>query len=88
MAIFGDNGVEVIIEAKILKMIETIEPLSFAKTSDRKVQGVMNDMVHMLKYYNMTESELDLSAKLNNTPYKRKGFAFPRDELKSLLSDI
>jgi len=71
--------------AQILKMIETIEPLSFAKTSDRKVQGVMNDMVRMLQYYNMTESELDLSEKLNDTPYKRQGFVFPRDALKSIL---
>jgi len=71
--------------SQILKMIEIIKPLSFAKISDRKVQGVMNDMVHMLKYYNMTESELDLSTKLNDTPYKRKDFAYPRDALKSIL---
>jgi hypothetical protein len=59
-----------------------------AKTSDKKVLGVMTDMVHMLKYFNMTEDELSLSAKLNKTPYKRKDFSSPRDVLKSLMRDV
>ena len=70
---------------QIVTMTEGMETIDYAKTSDRKVQGVMNDMVHMLKYYNMTEDELSLSARLNHTPYKRKEFAYPADELKSML---
>jgi len=73
---------------QIVKITETIETIEYAKTSDRKVLGVMNDMVHMLKYYNMTEDELTLSARMNHTPYKRKGFAFPVDELKSFLNNL
>ncbi len=74
--------------AQIMKLIETLESIEYAKTSDRKVLGVMNDMVHMLKYYNMSEDELSLSARMNHTPYKRKGFAFPVDELKSFLNNL
>jgi len=73
---------------QIAKMSESVESIEYAKTSARKVLGVMNDMIFMLKYYNMTEDELSLSARLNDTPYKRKEFAFPRDELKSLMSDV
>lgn len=71
--------------SQIVTMAKSVETITYAKTSDRKVQGVMNDMVHMLKYFNMIEDELALSARLNHTPYKRKEFAYPVDELKSMF---
>ena len=71
--------------SQIVTMAKSIENITYAKTSDKKVLGVMTDMVHMLKYFNMTEDELALSARLNHTPYKRKEFAYPVDELKSMF---
>jgi len=73
---------------QIVKMAESVESIAYAKTSNKKILGVMTDMVHMLKYFNMTEDELFLSARLNITPYKRKDFAYPKDMLKSLMSDV
>jgi len=73
---------------QIVKMAESVESIAYAKTSNKKILGVMTDMVHMLKYFNMTEDELFLSARLNTTPYKRKDFAYPKDMLKSLMSDV
>ncbi len=67
-------------------MLKSLERLDFAKTSDRSVTGNMNDMVHMLKYMNMTEDELDLAKRINHTPYKRGNFYFPVEILKSLLA--
>ncbi len=71
--------------AEIATMLKSLETLHYAKTSDRSVTGNMNDMVHMLKYYNMTESELHLAQKINHTPYQRGKFYFPRDILKTIL---
>ena len=72
---------------QIVKMLDTIESITYMKTSDRSVIGNMNDMVHMLKYYNMTEDELSLSARVNHTPYSRGKFHFPRDILKRLMGE-
>ncbi|CAA6822233.1 MAG: Unknown protein [uncultured Sulfurovum sp.] len=72
----------------IVKMLDTLESITYMKTSDRSVMGNMNDMVHMLKYYNMTEDELSLSARINHTPYSRGKFHFPVDILKRLLEEI
>ena len=72
---------------QIVKMLDSFESISYMKTSDRSVIGNMNDMVHMLKYYNMTEDELTLSQKINHTPYSRGKFYFPRDILKRLLDE-
>jgi len=73
---------------QIVKMSESVESIAYAKTSDKKVLGVMNDMVHMLKYFNMTEDELSLSARINQIPYKRKDFASPKEVLKSLMCGV
>jgi hypothetical protein len=53
---------------------ESLEKITYTKTSDRSVTGNMNDMVHMLKYFNMTEDELSLCARINHTPYSRGKF--------------
>ena len=71
--------------SQIVQMVKSVESIAYAKTSDKKVLGVMNDMIHMLKYYNMTEDELDLAKRMNHAPYKRKDFTYAVDELKSLL---
>ena len=47
----------------------------------QKHKSTVNE--HISNIFN--ESELDLSEKLNDIPYKRKGFVFPRDALKSIL---
>ena len=72
---------------QIVLMLDTLENITYMKTSDRSVVGNMNDMVHMLKYYNMTEDELALSARVNHTPYSRGKFCFPRDILKRLMDE-
>ncbi len=72
--------------AQIVKMSKSVESITYAKTSDRKVLGVMNDMIFMLKYYNMTEDELSLAHRLNHTPYHKKEFYYPVDMLKRLLT--
>lgn len=72
---------------QIVKILETLESITYMKTSDRSVIGNMNDMVHMLKYYNMTEDELSLSARINHTPYSRGKFNFPSDILKRLMTE-
>lgn len=72
---------------QIVKMLESIESIRYMKTSDRSVMGNMNDMVHMLKYLNMTEDELALSRRINHTPYSKGKFHFPRDILKRLMSE-
>ena len=71
--------------SQIMQMVKSVERIAYAKTSDKKVLGVMNDMIHILKYYNMTEDELDLAKRMNHAPYKRKDFTYAVDELKSLL---
>lgn len=71
--------------AQITMMLKSLETLRFAKTSDRSVLGNMNDMVHLLKYMNMSEDELDLAKRINHTPYKRGKFYFPVDILKKCL---
>ena len=70
---------------QITRMCNSLETINYAKTSDRPVTGNMNDMIHMLKYYDMTEDELWLSTRINRTPYSRGKFHFPRDILKMLL---
>ncbi|MCF6206574.1 MAG: hypothetical protein L3J47_06760, partial [Sulfurovum sp.] len=73
---------------QVAKMLERAEHVHYAKTSDKKVLGVMNDMVHMLKHYlvsGMIADELELSGRLNHTPYKGKDFAYPVDVLKAML---
>ncbi len=72
---------------QIVKMLDTLETITYMKTSDRSVIGNMNDMVQMLKYYNMTEDELTLSGKINHTPYSRGKFYFPSDILKRLMEE-
>ncbi|MDF1880888.1 hypothetical protein JHD50_06130 [Sulfurimonas sp. MAG313] len=66
-------------------MLKSLDSLKFTKTSDRSVTGNMNDMVHILKHYNMTEDELDLAKFINHTPYKRGDFHFPEKILKTIL---
>jgi len=73
--------------SQIVKMCEIMGSITYAKTSDRSVTGNMNDMIHMLKYYNMTEDELSLSARINSTPYARGEFHFPKKILKKLLEE-
>jgi hypothetical protein len=73
---------------QIVKMLDTLESITYMKTSDRSVMGNMNDMVHMLKYYNMSEDELSLSVRINHTPYSRGKFHFPVDILKRLLEEM
>jgi len=73
---------------QIVKMSESVESIEYAKTSDKKVLGVMNDMIFMLKYYNMTEDELSLAHRINHTPYKRKEFYYPVEMLKHLMGDV
>ena len=73
---------------QIVKMTETVVTLEYAKTSDRKVMGVMNDMVQMLKYLNMSEDELNLSVRLNHTLYKREEYVYAVDELKRFLNNL
>ena len=69
---------------QIVKMCDSMESITYTKTSDRSVTGNMNDMIHMLKYYNMTEDEISLSARINSTPYARGEFHFPYKILKKL----
>jgi len=70
--------------SQIVKMSGTMDSVTYTKTSDRSVTGNMNDMIHMLKYCNMTEDELSLSARINRTPYARGEFHFPYKILKQL----
>ena len=72
--------------SQIGQMRESFEEISYAKTSDRSVMGSMNDMVHMLRFYDMTEDELSLSARINHTPYKVGTYAYPAETLKMILS--
>jgi len=73
--------------SQIVKMSEDMDSIIYTKISDRSVIGNMTDMIHMLKYYNMTEDELSLSARINSTPYARGKFYFPKDILKRLLEE-
>jgi hypothetical protein len=72
---------------QIIMLGESLENITYTKTSDRSVTGNMNDMVHMLKYFNMTEDELSLSSRINHTPYSRGKFFFPEKILKKLLEE-
>jgi hypothetical protein len=53
----------------------------------KKLQDFMNDMIHMLKYYNMAEDEHTLCSKINHTPYARGEFYFPEKILKKLIEE-
>jgi len=70
---------------QIANVLASIEKINYTKTSSKKVLGSMNDMVHMLKYYDMTEDELSLAQRINNTPYKVGGYIYPREALRGLL---
>lgn len=72
---------------QIIMIGESMQTITYAKTSDRSVTGNMNDMVHMLKYFNMSEDELSLCARINHTPYSRGKFYFPEQILKQLMQE-
>ena len=72
---------------QIIMIGESLEEITYTKTSDRSVTGNMNDMVHMLKYFNMTEDELSLCARISHTPYSRGKFYFPEQILKRLIEE-
>jgi hypothetical protein len=72
--------------SQIVKMVKSVETISYTKTSDRKVLGVMTDMIFALQYHNVADDELSLAHHINHTPYKRKGFSQPVDTLKTLLN--
>ena len=75
--------------AQIAHMLESLGEIHYAKTSDRSVLGYMNDMVHAVKWYaeyDGTVDVSDLNRRINETPYKKAEFAYPKDELKHLLS--
>ena len=75
--------------AQIACMLESLGEIRYAKTSDRGVLGLMNDMVHAVKWhveYDGTVDVFDLNRRLNAKPYKKAGFAYSKDELKHLLS--
>jgi hypothetical protein len=76
--------------AQIAHMLESLGEIRYAKTSDRKVMGHLNDMVHTVKWhaeYDGTIDVSDLNRRLNAKPYKMAEFAYPKDELKHLLSN-
>jgi hypothetical protein len=72
--------------SQIVKFIQTVDEIIYAKTSNKKVMGVMNNMILTLKYYNMTEDELTLAYRLNNTPYHNdKNYFNSIEVLRDLL---
>ena len=75
--------------AQIAYMLESLGEIRYAKTSDRGVLGLMNDMVQAVKWhaeYDGTIDVFDLNRRLNAKPYKKAEFAYSKDELKHLLS--
>lgn len=72
--------------SQIVRMTESFNEIHYAKTSDRKVMGSMNDMMQMLNYYDMSEDEFSLASRINRTPYKVGGYIYPKEALRGLLS--
>ena len=75
-----------------IRQIETIlsysDAFSYFKSSDRKVLGTMNDMIHSINIHIELEGEIDekkLSSHINGTPYKIGGYIYPADALKSMM---
>lgn len=76
--------------AQIAYMVESLAEIRYAKTSDRRVLGYMNDMVHAVKWYAEYEGTVDVSdlnRRINETPYKKADYAYSKDELKHRLSN-
>ena len=71
--------------AQISYLLENLGEIAYAKTSDRGTLGTMNDMMHAIKLHvihNDTTDEQFLSGKVNQTPYSRHEFAYPKDEFR------
>lgn len=60
---------------QIIMIGESMQTITYAKTSDRSVTG------------NMSEDELSLCARINHTPYSRGKFYFPEQILKRLMQE-
>jgi hypothetical protein len=76
--------------AQIASMLESLGEIRYAKTSDRKVLGYMNNMIHTIQWhadYDETTDEFALSRRLNKTPYKKADYAYSKDELKHLIAE-
>lgn len=76
--------------AQIAFVLESLDEIRYTKTSDRSVLGYMNDMSYIVKSraaYNETTDALDLSRRLNSTPYKKAGFAYSLDMFKHLINE-
>lgn len=74
--------------AEISAMVKTMKMLDFAKSSDRRVLGSMNDMIHSVKYmaeYRETTDENFFTHYINQTPYKKGDYCYPKELLKKLL---
>jgi len=74
--------------AQITEMLAFSEAFSYFKSSDRKVLGIMNDMVHTITLHIELGDEIDerkLSSRINRTPYKVGNFSYPKDALRGML---
>ncbi len=76
------------------KEIETLllfsKELSYFKSSDRKVLGVMSDMARTLEIHRTygESDDVNLSSLLNNTPYTINGVIYPRNALKEIALEM
>jgi len=74
--------------AQIETMLSFSEAFSYYKSSDRKVLGVMNDMVHAINIHIERSDEIneqELSSRINRTPYKIGDYYYPKDLLKTMI---
>jgi hypothetical protein len=62
----------------------------YSSTNDRSVLGSMNDMAFTIRYYidsfgGLSVADIDeICIRINRTPYKAIGFAFPFERLADL----
>ncbi len=74
--------------AQIEIMLSFSEAFSYFKSSDRKVLGIMNDMVRSTTLHIELDEEVNerkLSSRINSTPYKIGDYYYPKDALKEML---
>lgn len=79
-------------QGQVERMLDTTREIHYAKTSNRRVLGSMNEMARMLEWSISSRGGLaatdpvDLQRLLNETPFKAIGYDRPIDRMQRLLT--
>lgn len=69
------------------KVLDSLQTIQYAKTSDKSVLSSMSDMKHHIEECLLrSDSILEINQKINKIPYKRNGYKYSVELFGELLS--